>query len=202
MQATNITRVFLAFLILSNLLQIPAAGQAPQGGLRITIVEGDGAINNVRGRVSRDPIVQVEDDNRRPIGGAIVTFFLPDQGASGTFVNGARTLTVTTDAQGRATAVGIRPNNISGQMQIRVTASFQGQTASAVITQTNTLGAAAGSSAATTGLSTAAKIGIILGAVGAAAVIGTVVATRNGSSTPTPTPGVTITLTPGAPTVR
>src|SRR5215470_9009915 len=128
MTTSKLISVPLAFLITINYLQIPAMAQA-QGGLRITIVEGEGAINNIRQRVNRDPIVQVEDDNRRPVAGAIVTFFLPDSGPSGTFVNGMRQLTVTTNAEGRAVATGIQPNNQTGPMQIRVTANYQGQTA-------------------------------------------------------------------------
>ena len=52
---------------------------------------GEGAINNVKQKVNRDLIVQVEDESHRPIAGAALVFFLPDQGASGTFVNGSRT---------------------------------------------------------------------------------------------------------------
>jgi hypothetical protein len=171
-------------LALGNLISIPARAQAPPV-LNIVIVEGEGAINNVKQRVNRDPIVQVEDENHRPIAGAAVVFFLPDQGASGTFVNASRTLTVTTNAQGRAVATGIRPNNINGPMQIRVTASYQGQTASSVINQTNVNGGAGGSggsggAAAGGGLSTGAKVAIILLIVGGAAAGGIVAATHGG----------------------
>ena len=30
-------------------------------------VEGDGAINNIRQRTAREPIVQVEDENHKPV---------------------------------------------------------------------------------------------------------------------------------------
>ena len=190
---TPYRRVFLASLLLTNLLQIPAWAQVPQGGLRITIIEGEGAINNVRQRVNREPIVQVEDENRRPIAGASVVFFLPDQGPSGTFLNGSRTLTVTTDAQGRASAVGMRPSAQAGQMQIRVTASFQGQTASAVITQSNVVGAAAAG-----GLTATTKLLILLGIAGGA-VAGGVVAATGGNGAPAAPPPIV--LTPGTPTV-
>jgi hypothetical protein len=82
MTPAAIRAVFSVLLILSNLLGVPAFGQAPPM-LNIVIVEGEGAINNVKQRVNRDPIVQVEDENHRPIAGAAVVFFLPDQGASG-----------------------------------------------------------------------------------------------------------------------
>jgi hypothetical protein len=199
MKLTFFGRVFLAVLALANLLQLPSWGQVPQVGLRIVIVEGEGAVNNIRQRVNRDPIVQVEDENRRPVAGAIVTFFLPDTGPSGTFVNGARTLTLTTDAQGRATAVGIRPNNQTGTMQIRVTASFQGQTASAVINQTNAVGAATGGGAAGGGMSATMKAVLIMAIAGGAAAGVAVATTRNGGGAGASVP--TITLTPGTPTV-
>src|SRR5688572_32982096 len=112
------------------------------GKINIVIIEGEGAINNVRQRVAREPIVQVEDENRRPVAGAAVTFLLPNQGAGASFANGAQSLTITTDAQGRAVARGLRPNNVNGQYEIRVNASHQGRTASAVINQTNALSAA------------------------------------------------------------
>jgi hypothetical protein len=185
-------------LLLTNLIQAPAWGQdAAQGKLNIVIVEGEGAINNVKDRVNREPIVQVEDENHKPIAGAAVIFSLPNSGASGVFANGSKTLTLTSDAQGRAAALGIKRNNVSGQMQIRVTASFAGQTASAVINQNNV------AAVTTAGLSTTAKVLIILGLAGGA-VAGGVVATRGGSSSTggggTPPPP-SITITAGTPSV-
>jgi hypothetical protein len=189
-------RISLVLLILLNLFRVPAWAQAPTG-LSINIVEGEGAINNIRQRVNREPIVQVEDQNHKPIAGAVVVFFLPDSGASGTFADGSRMLMTVTDNQGRAAARGIRPNNQSGPMQIRVTANFQGLTASSVIAQSNIAAAAAASGFA--GLSTAAKLVIILGIAGGAAAAGAIVATHSGggsSSSPT-----TVTISPGTPTV-
>src|ERR1700684_3919781 len=168
--------VFLSCLLLSNLLSAKPA-ESPQAApmLNIVIVEGEGAINNVKQRVNREPIVQVEDENHKPIAGAAVVFFLPNQGPSGFFANGGKSLTVTTNADGRATASAITRNNLSGQMAIRVTAAFAGQTATATITQTNV-------AAVATGLSTTAKVLLILGIAGGAAAAGIVVATRGGSS--------------------
>ncbi|HYM08441.1 MAG TPA: hypothetical protein VEU11_17960, partial [Terriglobales bacterium] len=151
-------RVSLILLILLSLFRAPAWAQAPTG-LSITIVEGEGAINNVRQRVNREPIVQVEDQNHKPVAGAVVIFLLPDQGATGTFPDGSHMLMTVTENQRRAVPRGIRPNNQSGPLQIRVTASFQGLVASSVITQTNLAGAASASGFA--GLSTTAKLVII-----------------------------------------
>jgi hypothetical protein len=176
----------------------PASAWAQETGsqLNIVIVEGDGAINNIRQRTAREPIVQVEDQNHKPIAGAAVVFLLPEQGASGVFANGSHTLTVMTDAQGRAVARGFHPNNVQGKLQIHVTASHQGQTASATISQTNAVGAAAGAAAA--GVS--AKLITILVIAGAAVAGGVVAATRGGgSSSTTPIPPTTV--TPGTGTV-
>jgi hypothetical protein len=203
MTAVKAQRVMLVVLVLLNLLHAPAWAQQAVTGLSITIVEGEGAINNIRQRVNREPIVQVEDENHKPIAGAVVVFLLPDTGASGTFPNGARMLMTVTDNQGRATARGIRPNGQSGPMLIRVTASFQGLTASSVITQTNAAAAATGATAASgAGLSTGAKWAIILAIAGGAAAGGIIAATHGGgsssSSSSAPPP---ITISPGTPSV-
>jgi len=173
--------------------QVPAQEPGSTPKLNLVIVEGEGAINNIRQRTAREPIVQVEDQNHKPVAGAVVVFLLPDHGASGVFANGSHTLTVVSDAQGRAVAKGLKPNNVQGQMQMHVTASHNGQVANATITQTNAITAAAGAAAAGAGIS--AKLIAVLVIAGAAAAGGAVAATRSGgSSRPTLTP---ITITPG-----
>jgi hypothetical protein len=112
-------------IVLSLLLTLPATAPLraapPQepSRLKILVLEGEGAINNIRQRTARDPIIEVQDENNKPVAGAVVTFLLPDRGASGTFANGARSVTVATDAQGRATATGLQPNNVTGNFQIQ-----------------------------------------------------------------------------------
>lgn len=189
--------LFLIFLLLLNFTGLPAWAQNPTS-LQIVIVEGEGAINNVKQRVNREPIVQVEDENHKPVAGAAIIFFLPNDGPGGTFANGSTTFTTTTNSQGQAVARGIRFNNQAGSMQIRVAASFAGLTASAIITQTNVLGLAA-SGAATGGMSLTTKLLIIGAVVGGGIAAGVIVANHGGASTPS-TPG-TITITPGTVTV-
>lgn len=170
-------------------------GQTPTS-LRIVIVEGEGAINNIKQRVNREPIVQVEDEDRKPVPGASVTFFLPSQGPGGTFANGTNSMTATTNAQGQAVARGIRFNNQAGTMEIRVAASVRGQTASAIITQTNVLGSAS-SGPSGGGMSRTTKILIIAAVVGGGAALGILATHRGGSTTTTPT----TTIAPGTVTV-
>jgi hypothetical protein len=181
-------------LSLTLLLGLPpgiarGAGQAQAAPtkLNIVIVEGEGAINNVRQRTAREPIVQVQDENHRPVAGAAVLFLLPDSGPSGVFEGGGRTLSVKTDSAGRAVAKGLKVNQAQGKFQIQVEASYQGVTATTTISQVNavlTAGAAGG------GLS--GKMIAILAAAGAAVATGVVLAKRGGSST---------TISAGSPTV-
>lgn len=162
-------------------------------GLRLLVLAGHGAINNIKQRTSRDPVVQVMDENDRPLAGVAITFALPDRGASGLFANGARSMTIMTDAQGTATATGFTPNAVAGDLPIQVSASYQGQTASTVIPQTNIVAAGAGMSAATIG---------IIGAVVAGAAVGAVVALSGGETTAAPgRPSGTATVRTGGVTI-
>lgn len=193
--------LLLILLLLFHFTGLPARAQAP-ASLQIIIVEGEGAINNVKQRVNREPIVQVEDENHKPIAGAAIIFFLPNDGPGGTFANGSSTFTTTSNAQGQAVARGIRFNNQAGSMQIRVSASFAGQTASAIINQTNVLGIAA-SGASVGGMSLATKLLIIGAVVGAGVAAGVVIANHGGGggSGSTPATPSTITISPGTVTV-
>ena len=170
----------LVSIVLVLLLAVPdairsALAETPApAGLNLVIVEGDGAINNVKQRTAREPVVQVEDENHRPIAGAAVLFTLPDGGPSGVFADGARTLKVMTDANGRAAAKGLRLNDVSGKFQIKVEASYQGTSTSATITQTN----AALAAATTSGTIPGKFISIAL-AVGAAVAAVVVVTTQD-----------------------
>jgi hypothetical protein len=120
----------LVFLLLA------ASTNAQTPGIKITVVEGQGAINNIQQHRAKEPVIQVTED-QKPVQGASVTFLLPDDGPSGVFGNGARMMTIQTDEKGQAVGRGLRPNQTAGRMQIRVTASFHGQTAGAVISQIN-----------------------------------------------------------------
>ena len=171
-------------------LWIPATAQvAPM--LNLVVLEGEGATNNIRQRTAREPIVQVQDENHKPVAGAIIVFTLPSNGAGGVFANGAKTLSMVSDNQGQAVARGFRPNGLKGQYQIRVSASHQGQTASTSIHMTNAALAASG--VASAGVS--AKLIAVLVVVGAAAAGGAYYATHSGSTTPAAAvtvPGTTI----------
>jgi hypothetical protein len=165
--------------------------------LNIVIVEGEGAINNIRLRTAREPIVRVEDENHKPVAGAVVVFALSNQGASGSFTGGAHSLSVVTDSQGQAAARGFHPNNVQGQYQMHVTASSNGRTANTNITESNVVAAAtAATTAAAAGIS-GKLIAIIVIAAAAAAGAGAYAATHGGGGTNTTVTNGPITITPG-----
>lgn len=182
----------LSFLLCSLLALAPQTVRAEQGEppteLNIVIVEGDGGVNNLRQRVVREPIVRVEDQNHKPVAGVTVSFLLPDNGAGGTFVNGGKLLTVTTDAKGQAVARGILANKVPGQYAIHVTAHAGKVTATQTIAQSNVAVAAPLSAVA---------IGGIVAAVATVGIVAAKVATGGKS----PNTASSLTLTPGTPTV-
>src|ERR1051326_245065 len=83
---------------------------------RITVIEGEGSINNIRQAVNRGATVMVEDENKNPLSGVAVAFFLPNEGPSGVFPNGSHVLTVFTDDKGMASSRPVHFNNLVGLM--------------------------------------------------------------------------------------
>lgn len=181
-------------VLVAATLCIPTLGaQTAPASLQITIIDGEDAINNIRQRTAREPIVQVEDENHKPVAGAAVTFVLPNEGPSGTFLGGTRTLSVVTDSNGRAVARGFTPNRATGRYQIRVNANYQGKTAQATINQSNVAGA--GAAAATGGAMTKLIAILVAGAVGGA-VVAVATHTGSGGNVP-PSSSIPIGVTPG-----
>ena len=203
--------------------RVPESSQAIASKLNIVVIEGEGAINNIKARTAREVIVRVEDENHRPVAGATVAFTLPRQGASGTFLHGGRTLTIFSDQGGRAATVAIKPNHALGVFKINVSASLHGQVATAAVTQTNAIAGAAGAAGAGAagagagsagaggagaagagaGGMSAATIGGIAAGTAAVGAVAAKVATSGGdeaSTPPVPPPTATIGA-PGTPVI-
>lgn len=180
--------------------------------LRIVVVEGEDAVNIIQQRTAVSPIVEVRDDNDLPVAGVLLRFRV--SGGRAVFGGGLDSVTLTTNAAGRATVSGLQPLQ-NGAYQIEVTAIYQGQTAQATITQHNfaTVGDAtkagrkvqSGQSGATGGvsggtavgaavgggLSKLAVLGIIAGGAAGAAVAVSA-AGRNAETATAPTPTFTV----------
>src|SRR5688572_7675819 len=108
--------------------------QAVQKGLKIVVIEGEDAVNIIQQKTAVSPVVEVRDENDLPVGGVLLRFSI--RGNRAVFRGGLQELTATTDAAGRAAVTGVQPLG-SGTYQIEVTASYQGQTVSSTISQTN-----------------------------------------------------------------
>jgi len=153
-----------------------AWGQAgtPQNQLRVTVRSGQDAQNDAQKRDEVPLAVRVEDANGNPAAGARVEFVAPSNGPSGSFADGSRMISVTTDQAGDAEVRGFRPDNVAGSFEITVTAVYQGATGTAQIRQTNV--SSGGSKK---------KLIAILAGVGGGAVA--VAALAGGGEPPTPT---------------
>jgi PKD repeat protein len=164
----------IGMMLLISVGATPSQSIASQtAAFRIVVVEGEDAVNVITQKTAVAPVVEVRDRNNLPVAGVPVTFTIAG-GKTAAFAGGAQTLSVTTNAAGRAIAAGLNPLT-SGAVQINVTAAAQGQVLAATITQTNVLtaaqasAAAAGAGGGTGGLSNTAIAGI---AGGAAAAVG------------------------------
>jgi hypothetical protein len=176
---------------LSATHSLRAGSRAPDpprqaGGLRIVVIAGEDAVNVVQQRTSVAPVVEVRDRNDQPVAGAVVRFAIRRGRAS---FAGGRTLSVTTDAAGRATGTSLAPSG-AGTLQITASTNVLGQTAAVTITQMNVMtlaevagvGAAAGAGGAGTAAATGAggaaagggvsatTLGIVAGAVAGGAL--------------------------------
>jgi hypothetical protein len=117
----------------------PAFAQQSQDtfGLKVKIENGDNGSTAVKMPATDPIVVVVVDANDQPVQGALVVFTAPDQGAGGVFENENRTITVTTDRNGRATASGYKANSTAGSYQIDVRTQLLNETANAEISHTN-----------------------------------------------------------------
>ena len=112
------------FLTLAALLIVACRPVGAQVAiLQIQVSSGEGAVHSAGARDPRGIGVVVTDETGRPVEGAAVSFHLPDQGPSGTFVNGLRTEVAVTDDRGRAAVHAIEFNHVAGRFEIRIVAS-------------------------------------------------------------------------------
>jgi hypothetical protein len=170
--------------------------QAPGGGLKIVVIEGEGALNNIRTRSGSPLVVQVRDAADKPVAKAEVVFQLPPAGPGGTFFGWLRNQTVRTGVDGRAETTGFTPNEEQGRFNIKVTAVSGTETASAIISQSNTANGGGGSGTGKQAKSGKSNLWKVLVVVGAAGLVGGIVAATRGSTPATPPVPVTISAGP------
>jgi len=102
---------------------------------RILILEGDGVQNSISSKTAISPVVQVLNEQGRPVANAEVVFVAPPTGPGGQF--GMAPMAKTrTDRTGQATAR-FTPNEVSGRFAIQVKATWETGTAEASVVQYN-----------------------------------------------------------------
>ncbi len=177
------TACLLVQLFLAN---FPAASAAQLSAkrteaLKVTVLDGNDAINDIKSRTAAMPVVEVRDENEVPVAGAEVIFQAPAIGPGGSFPGGAATLTTHTNTQGQAAAAGFVPNVEVGNFTIKVTASSRGKQGTGSIRQRNSATVASAESTESKPRKSGRKWAI-LALAGAAAAGGIAAAMLGGSS--------------------
>src|ERR1035438_779693 len=80
---------------LVGLLVVNLTLAAQDGSLHVVVLEGEGAINNIRSPRAKETVVRVEDATNQGVAGAVVTFLLPADGAGAFFGSSGNSLTLT-----------------------------------------------------------------------------------------------------------
>jgi len=116
----------LSLALVALLVCAPSASAqlsaASSDQIELRIVSGSGAEFQPGSQQKQRLVMQVVNQDERPLAGVAVTFQLPDDGPSGLFGNGQRSIVAFTNDEGEASITGVKWNNYSGPVSIRVTA--------------------------------------------------------------------------------
>jgi hypothetical protein len=162
--------------------------------LKVIPLAGNHAMNDLERRVMAPLVVQVLDQNARPVEGAQVVFRFPLTGPGAEFSNHQPSQTVRTNADGQAAAIGWMARE-SGSFEVHVTVSRGNELGETIVSMTNVNRVVGdGQEKHKTWWSNKwAKIAVIAGAAGVATAV--ILLTRGGSNTKT------VTASPGSPTI-
>jgi hypothetical protein len=175
--------------------QAPVAPLPTVENLKVLVLEGQRSVNNTTRHIGIQPVVEVRDENDRPIEGATVVFRLPISGPGGAFPGKSPTFSSGTNAQGQAAASGFVPNDEQGRFDIHVTATYQNRTGETTISQTNSPNTLSLQGPTTKKKPIWRNKYVLIGA-GAGIAVGIVLALTLGHSSPQQ-----VTITPGAVTI-
>jgi hypothetical protein len=167
--------------------------------LKIMVLAGNGEMNDLERRVMAPLVVQVLDENDRPVEGAEVVFRFPMNGPGAAFAGGKGSQTIRTNGTGEAAATNWMANGEVGRFDVHVTATYGNEQGETTVNMSNVTRIVEGTKRTKQShwySSKWVKVALIGGAAGI--VAGVVLATRGGSSTSSKPP---IIITPGSPTV-
>jgi len=184
----------------------PAAALPTIKDLKIIVLAGNGEVNDLEHKVNAPLVVQVLDQNDKPVQGAEVVFQFPSSGPGASFADGKLTQSTHANGTGEAAAMHWTANGQAGSFEVHVTATYGNEMGDATVRMSNVASVVPGANisvAQTVGAKnshwyspTWVKIALIAGAAGAAA--GIALGLRGGSHPATTAP---ITVSPGAPSV-
>jgi hypothetical protein len=177
----------------------PAAQLPVEQSLKIRVLAGNNEMNDLERRVMAPLVVQVVDQNERPMESAEVVFRFPISGPGATFTGGKSSVTVRTNGNGQAAATNWMANGQVGTFQVHVNASYGNQVGETTVSMTNVtrITAEAKKSPAKSWWSHRWVKVAVIGGAAAAIGIGVFLATRGGSKGS----GSTVTINPGSPGV-
>lgn len=209
-------RKILAILLVVQLVTVALHAQAPAAAqsqpaspaaaptvddLKILVLEGQKSINNTSKHIGVQPVVEIRDQNDRPVEGATVVFRLPPSGPGGSFPGNSSTFSTRSNAQGQAGASGFVPNDQLGRFDIHVTATLQNRIGQVTISETN--------SQSNLSVVTSPpkpkrfyRNKYFIAGVGAAIVATVVVVLVTRHSSSSAAPNTTVTITPGPVTIN
>jgi hypothetical protein len=173
--------------------------------LKMLVLAGNGEMNDLERKVMAPLVVQILDQNDRPVEGAQVIFRFPLNGPGATFTGGQTSQTVRSNGTGEAAAANWMANGQVGTFEVHVNATYGNEIGETTVKMQNV-----SRIVETQGINKRAKqrhwysptwVKVALVAVAAGAVVGAVLATRGGGHSSSSSGTVPITVTPGSPTV-
>jgi hypothetical protein len=177
-----------------------SAAQLPvEQSLKVRVLAGNNEMNDLERRIMAPLVVQVVDQNERPIESAEVVFRFPISGPSATFAGGKSSVTARTNGTGQVAATNWMANGQVGPFEVHVNASYGNQVGEATVSMTNVTRVVAEPKKSTAKgwwSHRWVKVAVIGGAA-LAIGLGVYFGTRGGSKGS----GSTVTINPGSPGV-
>lgn len=103
---------------------IPAAQLPVEQNLKILVLAGNNEMNDLERHLMAPLVVQVLDQDDRPMDGAEVVFRFPLNGPGASFAGGKTSATVRTNSGGQAAATNWMANGQVGTFEVHVNASY------------------------------------------------------------------------------